>query len=60
MMVLIDDALFDLASCAATEASDCWFCDVNYIRLDLPSPIPINGFLAYLRKEPGVLPMVSI
>lgn len=52
----IDDDLFDLASCTATEASDCWFCDAHYIRLDGPAPIPVNGALAYLRKEKGVSP----
>lgn len=52
----IDEKLFDLASCTATEASDCWFCDADYIRLDFPAPIPVNGVLAYLRKEPGISP----
>ncbi len=52
----IDDNLFDLASCTAAEASDAWFCDAHYIQLDFPFPIPVNGALAYLRKEPGVSP----
>jgi hypothetical protein len=52
----IDDYLFDLASCAASEASNCWYLDAHYIQLDFPSPIPVNGNLAYLRKEPEKLP----
>jgi hypothetical protein len=52
----IDDELFDLASVAAAEASDCWFCDAKYTQLDFPAPIPVDGALAYLRKEPGIVP----
>ncbi len=51
----IDDYLFEMASCSACEASD-WFCDWRCVRLDFPAIIPVNGFLAYLRKEPGMTP----
>lgn len=51
----IDDYLFEMASCAACEVSD-WFCDWRCIQLDFPSPIPVDGVLAYLRKEPGTFP----
>lgn len=52
----IDDELFDLASCAAAEASDSWFCDDHILQVNFPSQIPLNGFLAYLRKEPDLNP----
>ena len=51
----IDDYLFEMASCTACEASD-WFCDWRCIQLDFPAIIPVNGALAYLRKEPGMSP----
>ena len=52
----ITEKLLDLASCSATEASDCWSCDEHYIQVDFPTPVPVNGALAYLRKEPGISP----
>ena len=57
----ISDELFDLASCAAAEASDCWFCNDQILRLDVPLEIPLNGFFAYLRKEPNLkLPKIEL
>ncbi len=52
----LDDYLSNLVSCAACEASKCWSCEGSCVQLDFPAPIPINGALAYLRKEPGVSP----
>lgn len=52
----IGEYQLDLASCAACEASNCWFCDRHFLRLDFPAPIPMTGVLAYLRKEPGMIP----
>ena len=52
----VDDYLFEMASCTACEASNCWFCDWSCVRLDFPAIIPVNGFLAYLRKEPCMPP----
>ena len=52
---VISDELFDLASVAATEAgvtlSD-YFTEDHIVRLDYPQKIPVQGKLAYLRKEP--------
>ena len=52
----LDDYLSNLASCAACEASKCWSCEGSCVQLDFPAPIPINGALAYLRKELGIAP----
>ena len=50
----VSDELFELASIASTEASahmSEYFTDDNIIRLDFPQKIPVQGKLAYLRKE---------
>ncbi len=56
----VDDVLFDLASVAACEASCGSFAfyeeeELIIKRLDYPSPIPVRGALAYLRKEPTLV-----
>ena len=55
---LIDEYKRDLVSCAATEASGNWVTAEHYIQLDYPAPIPVNGMLAYLRKEPEFYPPI--
>lgn len=52
----IDDELFDLASCAAAEASESWFCAEHILQWDFPKKIPEEGVYAYLRKEEGSIP----
>ena len=53
----ISEETLDLWQCACTEAS-CHLIisqiDEEIIRLDYPSEIPLDGHLAYLRKEPNI------
>lgn len=58
----VTDKLFDLASCASAEIDVNpeypFFCTLNEdiaISLPYPQPIPDQGYLVYLRKEP-ILP----
>lgn len=54
---VIDDRLFDLASCATLEADPRCEYEINddiVTRIDYPQPLPLTGRLVYLRNEIGV------
>lgn len=52
----INEYQLEFSSIAVAEACSDWACDADFLQLDFPAPIPINGALAYLRKEPGESP----